>query len=75
MNMVLIDSCIDKFKALDLERCYIEKYNSIHPILNNQHYPYLYTTAIQRIERLNVINGIKDKIHNVKNQLSEWKTK
>lgn len=72
MSMTIIDSAKDKMTAFSLESKYIEKYNVIHPILNNQHWPHLYTTAIARIDKLKTSHKIQGELDNIKKQILNY---
>lgn len=72
MEMTLIDRFNNKNDALIAERKYITKYNTFHPLLNNQHFPYLYTTAMQRIDVLKTGELTKDAINHIKEQITKY---
>ena len=72
MVMNIIDCYDNKIHAFYKENMYIDKYNAIYPLLNNQHHPWLYTRAFVRIDKLITSGRIENEIQSVKNQIENY---
>lgn len=72
MIMTIIDIEDNKVHAFHKEHLYIDKFNSIYPLLNNQHYPWLYSRAFVKIEHLKTVDKIKVELQNVQIQIDNY---
>lgn len=72
MDMTIIDAHDNKIRAFYFEQRFIDKYNAIYPLLNNQHFPYLYTTAFARIDKLKTADKIVSQLDNIKLQVLNY---